>query len=69
MPGVPYAAASQVLDRLNGNTNRNSFRRKRSIRNDYEQQLGLTYDVPMLRRDAGSLTPGYTTTDDLGSDG
>ena len=69
MPGVPYDAVSQVLDKLNGNTDRNNYRRKRSIRSDYEQQLGLTYGAPMLRRDASSLTPGYTTTDDLGSDG
>ncbi|KAI7850210.1 Metallo-dependent phosphatase-like protein [Circinella umbellata] len=69
MAGVPYDAASQVLDRLNGDTNKNNFRRKRSIRNDYEQQLGLTYNIPMLPRDTNSLTPGYTTTDDLGSNG
>ncbi|KAI9278393.1 Metallo-dependent phosphatase-like protein [Phascolomyces articulosus] len=73
MPGVPYDAAAQVLDRLNGDTKANSFRRKRSIRNDYEQQLEpLSYNIPMLRR-AGDddilLTPGYTTIDDLGSDG
>ncbi|KAI9498507.1 Metallo-dependent phosphatase-like protein [Zychaea mexicana] len=66
MPGVPYYAAAQVLDRLNGDNAASNYRRKRSIQIVYDNVR--TCDRQSIRHEA-RLTPGYTTKDDLGTDG
>ncbi|KAI8142505.1 Metallo-dependent phosphatase-like protein [Fennellomyces sp. T-0311] len=68
IPEVPYDAAAKVLDRLNNDDSASNYRRKRTIRADRGQQPVMSYQGVVHRTEA-PLTPGYTTTDDLGSDG
>lgn len=61
---VPYDAISQILDRMNQNKTGGYKMKKRSrdVDDDDHQQYRIT-------NEDSKLTPGYTTKDDLGSDG
>lgn len=67
IPEVPYDVVSQVLDKMNGDSSASNYK-KRSFHIEWESTCDDISFNHMLRR-RPTLTPGYTTTDDLGSDG
>ncbi|KAI9316020.1 Metallo-dependent phosphatase-like protein [Dichotomocladium elegans] len=77
---VPIDVASQVLATMNSDGSSSSYKRKRSLRAQEEgsfvpSSIETAFTSYIAKRHEGTqnttvaLTPGYTTKDDLGSDG
>ncbi|ORZ01086.1 Metallo-dependent phosphatase-like protein [Syncephalastrum racemosum] len=60
---VPYDAISQILDKMNNQNNTGGYKMKKRSRYDDD------YKQHRITNEYSNLTPGYTTKDDLGSDG